>query len=121
MPNVTILQVTRTLKLDLLKNTSGPEVEKLKKKFQKLLKEKDLDIIVQCNLKITNFLDITLNQWFIPPLQKTQRRNELYSRHHQSLKKFYDQLKKTFNFVIIKKYFSRVGHLLSKMLKEQWI
>ena len=47
--------------LDILKNTSSPEVEKLKKKFQKLFKEKDLDIIVQCNLKITNYLDITLN------------------------------------------------------------
>ena len=47
--------------LAILKNTSGPAAEKLKKKFQKLLKEKDLDIIVQCNLKITNYLDITLN------------------------------------------------------------
>ena len=47
--------------LAILKNTSGPAAEKLKKKFQKLYKEKDLDIIVQCNLKITNDLDITLN------------------------------------------------------------
>ena len=47
--------------LAILKNTSGPEAEKLKKKFQKLFKEKYLDIIVQCNLKITNYLDITLN------------------------------------------------------------
>ena len=67
--------------LTILKNTSGPEAEKLKKKLQKLFKEKDLDIIIQCNLKITNYLDITLNlkRWFIPPLQKTQRRNQLYS------------------------------------------
>ena len=47
--------------LAILKNTSGPEAEKLKKKLQKLFKEKDLDIIIQCNLKITNYLDITLN------------------------------------------------------------
>ena len=47
--------------LAILKNTSGPEVEKLKKKVQKLFKEKDLDIIVQCHLKITNYLHITLN------------------------------------------------------------
>ena len=33
--------------LTILKNNSGPEAEKLKKKFQKLFKEKDLDIIVQ--------------------------------------------------------------------------
>ena len=47
--------------LAILKNTSGPEAEKLKKKIQKLFKEKDLDIFVQCNLKTTNYLDITLN------------------------------------------------------------
>ena len=47
--------------LAILKNTSGPEAEKLKKKLQKLFKEKDLGIIIQCNLKITNYLDITLN------------------------------------------------------------
>ena len=47
--------------LAILKNTSGPAPEKLKKKFQKLVKEKDLNIIVQCNLKIANNLDITLN------------------------------------------------------------
>ena len=48
--------------LAILKNNNGPEVEKLKKmKFQKLFKEKDLDVIVQCNLKITIYLDITLN------------------------------------------------------------
>ena len=47
--------------LAILKNTSNPEAEKLKKKFPKLFKEKDLDIIVQYNLKSTNYLDITLN------------------------------------------------------------
>ena len=47
--------------LAILKNTSGPAAKKLKKKFQKLFKEKDLDILVQCNWKITNYLDITLN------------------------------------------------------------
>ena len=47
--------------LAILKSTSGPAAEKLKKKFQKLFKEKDLDIIVQCNLKITNYLDIAVN------------------------------------------------------------
>ena len=38
----------------------GHETERLKT-FQKLFKEKCLDIIVQCNLKITNYLDVTLN------------------------------------------------------------
>ena len=55
------IELYRDDSLAILKNTSGPEAEKLKKKFQKLFKEKDLDIIVQCNLKITNYLDIILN------------------------------------------------------------
>ena len=55
------IELYRDDSLAILKNTSGPEAEKLKKKLQKLFKEKDLDIIIQCNLKITNYLDITLN------------------------------------------------------------
>ena len=47
--------------LAILKNTSGPAAKKLKKKFQKLFKEKDLHILLQCNWKITNYLDTTLN------------------------------------------------------------
>ena len=47
--------------LAITKNTSGSEAKKLKRKFQKLFKEKDLDSIVRCYLKITNYLDITLN------------------------------------------------------------
>ena len=47
--------------LAILRNNSSPEAEKLRKKFQNLVKEKDLDIVVKCNLEITNYLDITLN------------------------------------------------------------
>ena len=47
--------------LVILKNSSSSAAEKLNKKFQKLFKEKNLDIIVLCNLKITNYVDITLN------------------------------------------------------------
>ena len=58
----------------VLENTSGPEAEKLKKKFQKLFKEKDLDIIVQYHLKITNNFDLPLNL-------KDGTCCQLYSRH----------------------------------------
>ena len=34
---------------------------KTQEKASKVFKEKDLDIIIECNLKITNYLDITLN------------------------------------------------------------
>ena len=44
-----------------LMNSSRSEAEKIEKNFQKLFKEKYLDNIFQSNLKITNYLDITLN------------------------------------------------------------
>ena len=44
----------------ILNNTRSPAAEKLKKKIQKLFKEKHRDI-AQCNLKITHYLDIALN------------------------------------------------------------
>ena len=47
--------------LAILKNTSGPAAEKRKKRFLKLFKDKNLEIIVQNNLKITIYLNITLN------------------------------------------------------------
>ena len=55
------LKAKKETKVAILKNTSGPEAEKLKKKFQKLFEEKGLDIILQCSLKIINFLIISLN------------------------------------------------------------
>ena len=47
--------------LAVLKNTSGPQSEKIKKTFQKMFKNKGLDIIINCNMKIVNYLDVTLN------------------------------------------------------------
>ena len=47
--------------LAVFKNTSGPQSEKIKKTFQKMFKNKGLDIIINCNMKIVNYLDVTLN------------------------------------------------------------
>ena len=40
---------------------SGPDSEKIKKKLQAIFKENDLDIVIECNKKIVDYLDITLN------------------------------------------------------------
>ena len=97
--------------LAILKDTSSPEAEKCKKKFQKLFKEKDPDIIVQCNLKITNNLDITLNlndgsyRSYKKPNEETNYIHVI--SHHlpskkleklESLEKFHGQLKKDCHF-----------------------
>ena len=40
---------------------SSTQLEKIKKKFQRLFKEYDLEITVESNQKIVNYLDVTLN------------------------------------------------------------
>ena len=47
--------------LAVFKNVSGPESEKIKKQFTKIFKENGLEITIQCNMKIVNYLDVTLN------------------------------------------------------------
>ena len=51
--------------LAIFKNTSGPQSEEIKKTFfQKMFKNKGLDIITKSNLKI-------VKRWILPSLQKT--------------------------------------------------
>ena len=47
--------------LAVLKNTNGPQSEKNKITFQKIFKNKGLDIIINCNMNIINHLEVTLN------------------------------------------------------------
>ena len=47
--------------LAIFTNISGPKSEKVKKDIQKLFKENELDIVIQCNMKKINYLDVTLN------------------------------------------------------------
>ena len=43
--------------LAVFKNTSGPQSEKIKMTFQKMFKNKGLDIIINCNMEIVNYPD----------------------------------------------------------------
>jgi len=47
--------------LAIFKNTSGPQSERIKKQFQKYFKNNGLDIVIQCNMKTVDYLDVTLN------------------------------------------------------------
>ena len=104
-------------------DTSGPEAEKLKKKFQKLFK--DLDIIVQCNLKITNLLDITLNLTMVHtalienPTKKTTIFTSVQTTCHQPLKKFHDQLKRLSILSSFKNIFLESAIYYEKCLKNR--
>ena len=47
--------------LAVFKNISGPQAKKIKKHFQNIFRKNNLNIIVKCNLKIVDYLDVTLN------------------------------------------------------------
>ena len=47
--------------LGVVKNKSGPRTKKIKKNIQKIFKENELDTVIKCNMKLFNYLDVTLN------------------------------------------------------------
>ena len=47
--------------LSVFKNVNGQRAEKIKKDFQKLFKNHGLDIVISCNRKVVDYLDVTLN------------------------------------------------------------
>ena len=47
--------------LAVLKKKSGPQSEQVKKNIQKIFKDHGLDIIIQCNMKVVNYLDVTFD------------------------------------------------------------
>ena len=55
------LALYRDDRLKFFNNISGPVSEKIKKYFYKLSREHDLELTIQCNRKVVNFPDITLN------------------------------------------------------------
>ena len=52
--NVNSVGLYRDDGLTVFRNTSSPQSEKTKKTFQKMFKDKGLDIIIKCNMKILN-------------------------------------------------------------------
>ena len=58
--------------LSIFKNCSGPQMEKMKKRLQKVFKNNGLNVIIVCNMKIVNYLDVTfnLNNGTYQPFQK---------------------------------------------------
>ena len=47
--------------LSVFKNVSGPESERIKKDFQALFRKHKLELVIECNKKIVNYLDVTLD------------------------------------------------------------
>ena len=47
--------------LATFKNISGPDSERIKKNFQSLFKKYGLEILIECNKKVVDYLDVTFN------------------------------------------------------------
>ena len=47
--------------LAVFKNVNGTQAEKIKKDFQNIFKKNGLDIVILCNMKVVNYLDVTFN------------------------------------------------------------
>ena len=47
--------------LAVFKNISGPKSERIKQTFQSLFKKYGLEIIIECNKKVVDFLDVPFN------------------------------------------------------------
>ena len=47
--------------MSIFKNCSGPQLEKSEKNLQKAFKNIGLDVIIECNMKAVNYLDVTFN------------------------------------------------------------
>ena len=59
--NKTNLGLYRDDGFAVFRNVIGMHCEKIKKEFQKLFRQYGLELIIKCNLRIVDFLDITLN------------------------------------------------------------
>ena len=59
-------------RLAAFKNVSGSALEKIKKQLESLFKQKGLQIIIECNLKVVNYREVTfnLNDGFYQPYRK---------------------------------------------------
>ena len=47
--------------LAVFENISGPEADRIRKHFHAMFKKNGLDLEIECNLTIVNYLDVTLN------------------------------------------------------------
>ena len=47
--------------LSIFKNCSGLQMQKIKRHLHKVFKNNSWDLIMECNMKIVNYLDVTFN------------------------------------------------------------
>ena len=70
--------------LSFFKNISGPDSEKIKKKLFKIFKSNGLSITVECNLIVTDFLDVTFDLKSATYYPYRKPNNVLYIKKHSN-------------------------------------
>ena len=70
--------------LAVFKNKRGPESKKIKKSIQAIFRENELKIIIQCNLKVVDYLDVTFNLTDSSYCPFNRTNNEINYIHKQS-------------------------------------
>ena len=68
----------------VLKNKSALQSEQVKKSIQKISKGHGLDIIIECNMKIVSYLDVTVNLNDSTCKPHTKENNEIKYIHNDS-------------------------------------
>ena len=59
--------------LAVFKDISGPQAEKIKKHFQNIFRKNNLNIIVKCNLKVVDYLDVACRTSNQPSTHTTEK------------------------------------------------
>ena len=79
--------------LAIFKHTSGPQAERIRKDITRRFKTHGLNITIQKNMKIVNYLDVTfdLTNEYLLPLQKAKRPSAVHqhkvqppAQHHKT-------------------------------------
>ena len=78
--------------LAVFRNTNGPQAEKIKKHFQSIFHKNNLTIIVKCNLKTLDYLDLNLSQSSYKPFHKTNSKINYIHRVSNHLPSIIKQL-----------------------------
>ena len=109
-------------RLGVVKNKSGLEREKIKKNIQKIFKENKVDIVIKCNMKLVNYLDVTLdlnNSNYKPytnQIMKYYISIKIQTTHSASLIKSPNQLRKEFPpYHLMKPYLTNQKKYIKKL------
>ena len=98
--------------LSCFQNLSGPESEKIKKKLCKIFKNHGLNITVECNLRITDFLDVTFDLQTGKYYRYRKVNSELLYIHKQSNQP--PSITKQIPAMIVKEYL--IFHVIKRVL-----